>query len=92
MIQCADCVAYRHLLKDILRGDAKDAQFSAMRGLTDEQVSPLGKIMHKIVKAAVQFRLAPIEDSVLEFELLKAVDELLKNPGATVEGWKTSKE
>jgi hypothetical protein len=90
MIECSDCVSYRHFLKDILRGDTKDGQKIAAAALCDEHVSPLGKVMHKIVKAAVQYRLEDWADNRKALE--EAVDALLQHDGATVNGWKTSRE
>lgn len=84
---CSDCVAYRHVLKDILRGDPKDYAIVAMKALNDTSVSELGKLMHKVVKAAVQVTKRPAEYAQLWAELDEAVTALQSHAGPTVRGW-----
>jgi len=87
----AVCAAYRHALKDVARGEPADAKLTAMLALDDDSMYRLGQIFHKIVKAAVQMAHdgQPTESSYKA--LREAVEEIWKNPGATVKGWVSGK-
>lgn len=87
----AVCAAYRHALKDISRGEAKDAQITAMLALDDDSMYRLGRIFHKIVKSAVQLASSGLDSKDAYASLVEAVDEIHKNPGATVKGWVSKK-
>ena len=85
----AVCAAYRHFLKDIARGDQKDAALTAMKGLDNDRVNRLGKQFHTIIKYSVQLvGFAP--DSPQFHDILGKLKTHLSEleEAATVRGWR----
>ena len=87
----AMCAAYRHALKDVARGEPEDAKLTAMLALDDDSMYRLGQLFHKIVKAGVQLVQAGPTSAEAFYKLQFAVEQLVKDSGATVKGWTSEK-
>jgi hypothetical protein len=71
----------------MMRGDAKDVPMTGMKALNLASVSQVGKLMHKIVKAAVHLQRGPASPTLRE-ALDAAVSELIDSEaGPTIQGW-----
>lgn len=88
----AQCLAYRHAIKDVVREtDPTKLKDALARLLADERVGTLGRDLHFIVKHAVRMvHFAELGNEVktreATEELFKKVKELEAN--ATVAGWR----
>lgn len=87
----AQCAAYRHAIKDVIREpDPIRLKESLTKLLSDDAVGTLGRDFHFIIKHAVQlvnYAEQGLEDETRETTeaMFKKVKELQKN--ATVSGW-----
>lgn len=88
----AVCAAYRHALKDVVRGKAEDAIRVAVAALDNDRQYMLGRTFHKIVKAGMILSKHMADQGSVDFtraalDLAEAVQEITKDPGSTVRGW-----
>ena len=87
----AQCAAYRHAIKDVVREpDPEKMKDALARLLADDKVGTLGRDFHFIIKHAVQmvhYAEKGIEDKTRETTqaMFDKVKELSRH--ATVEGW-----
>lgn len=81
--------AYRHVLKDISRGAAGDAQLVALKAIDNDQMNRLGKAFHTIIKYAVQLTECPPDSPIFHSVLGNLRDHVRTlEEGATVRGWR----
>jgi len=89
----AQCTAYRHAIKDVVReADPIKLKEALARLLSDDHIGTLGRDLHFIIKWAVKMVDAAEKGEgdpcrVATTELFNKVKELQKN--ATVTGWLT---
>lgn len=87
----AQCAAYRHAIKDVVREpDPIKMKDALARLLSDDEIGTLGRDIHFVIKHAVRmvhFAEKGLEKETREatVELFNKVKELPKH--ATVEGW-----
>ena len=98
-MNCPNCdvadsvlAAYRHALKDIIRGEESEAKTRALKAIDNDQMMYLGQLFHKIVKAAVLIDKHMTDQESVDFKtsavaLHEAVVRIGQDPGATVRGW-----